>query len=263
MDLVEARERGVDDAARHPWEIARLDVLEKLLSRHVTLAPDSLVVDVGCGDTFVVEQLAAEHPRVSFYAIDTAFTDELIVHARAHSYPNVRYFKSLDAIVPTFEQPVSLVLLMDVIEHIEDEKAFLADLVARPYIGRDTRFVITVPAYQSLFCSHDTFLGHYRRYSSALLRTRLEGAGLMVIDTGRFFFSLVPARVLQVLKERLVGVKPERATTGVVAWSGGRARTTILTRMLALDATLGFVLKRIGVDLAGLSNYAICQKSAW
>ena len=262
MDLIEARERGFDRPARHPWEIARLNVLRKLVARHVTLPPGSLVMDVGCGDTFVVEQLAAEHPHVSFYAIDTAFTDEVIALARRRSPPNVHHFRSLDTIVPAIERKVSLVLLMDVIEHIEDERAFMAALVRQPYIDRQTRFVITVPAYQSLFCSHDRFLGHHRRYSSALLRRRLEESGLMTLDSGRFFFSLVPARMLQVLSERLPGVKPKRSTTGLVAWSGGRARTIVLTEVLALDAMIGFLLKRIGISLAGLSNYAVCRKSA-
>ena len=262
MDLIEARERGFDRSARHPWEIARLNVLRRLVSQHVTLPPGSLVMDVGCGDTFVVEQLAAEHPHVWFYAIDTAFTDEVVGLARRRSPSNVRHFISVDTIVPKIEREVSLVLLMDVIEHIEDERAFMAELVRQPCIGRQTRFVITVPAYQSLFCSHDRFLGHYRRYSSALLRRRLEESGLMVIESGRFFFSLVPARMLQVLGERLPGVKPKKSTTGLVAWRGGRVRTTILTEMLALDAAIGFLLKRVGIDLAGLSNYALCRKSA-
>lgn len=262
MDLIEARERGFDRSLRHPWEIARLNVVRRLVFRHVALPPGSLVLDVGCGDTFVVEQFAAEYPHVSFYAIDTAFTDEVVALARRRSPPNVHHFRSVDIIVPAIEREVSLVLLMDVIEHIEDERAFVADLVRRPYIGRQTRFVITVPAYQWLFCSHDRFLGHYRRYSSRLLRKRLEESGLTAIESGRFFLSLVPARMLQVLSERLSGAKAGRSTTGLVAWRGGPRRTMVLTQMLALDAMVGFLLKKIGINLAGLSNYAVCRKSA-
>jgi hypothetical protein len=242
MDLVEAKERGFHDGVRHPWEMARVAVVSKLIRRHVRLGQDAIVADIGCGDAFVVEQLAAEYPGTLFYAIDSA---------------------SLDAIAPPLEKPVSLVLLMDVMEHIEDDTGFLASLLDRPDIGLHTKFLITVPAYQTLFCSHDVFLGHYRRYSRLLLRKRLEASGLRVIDIGYFFFTLLPVRLAQVIKERLFGLKPERISSGLVIWNGGPVRAAILREALVLDASVSLGLSRLGVRLAGLSSYAICAKSAW
>src|SRR5262245_24436194 len=200
MDLVEAGARGHEAAVRHPWETARVEVVRSLIRRHVRLAPGAIVMDIGCGDTYVAEQLSADHRDATFYAIDTAFTEDLIGRYRARlNNPRVLPFESLDAMRPPPTKPVSLVLLMDVLEHIEDDRGFLRSLLTRPYIGRETRFLITVPAYQSLFCSHDRFLGHYRRYTNRLLRTLVDGSGLQVVDIGYFFWSLLPLRVLQVL----------------------------------------------------------------
>ena len=264
MDLAEARERtagGVDPGLRHPWETARLEVVRRLIDAHVALGPGAVVLDIGCGDTFVAEQLAAAYPEASFCAVDTAFTDELIASYRARlAARRVTPYASLDD-MPAPDRPVALVLLMDVIEHIEDPCGFLRALVARPYIDRQTRFLITVPAFQALFCSHDTFLGHYRRYSSRLLREHAAASGLDVGEIGYFFFSLLPLRLAQVARERLVRSKSAAATTGLVTWSGGPASAGMLRQALVWDASLALWLNRIGVVVPGLSNYAICRKS--
>ena len=58
MDLIEAR---LNRAPRHPWELARLDVVTSLLARQLTRLGDSgtRILDIGCGDAWLVEQLAA------------------------------------------------------------------------------------------------------------------------------------------------------------------------------------------------------------
>lgn len=262
MDLVEARARGFEAAVRHPWETARFEVIDQLIRRHVPLAAGSIVMDIGCGDTFVVESLAARYGGAEFFAVDTAFTGDLLEHYRARlNNPRIRMASSLDALSPPPSKPASLVLLMDVIEHIEDDTGFLHGLRVRPYLAANTRLLITVPAYQSLFSSHDSFLGHYRRYSNASLRTLIERSGFKVVDIGYFFGSLLPVRILQVIKERLFGLKPSQPTSGIVTWTGGNAAAGLLSSALLLDARASMAIARSGLRLPGLSNYAICAKS--
>jgi hypothetical protein len=259
MDLVEARARNFEAGSRHPWERARLALIGRLVARHLTLQPGDAVLDVGCGDTFVVEGLAQAYPAVRFYAVDSAFTDELIATYRARlKVPNVSLFASLDAV--RLDRPASLVLLMDVIEHVPDDVAFLTDLCARPCIGDRTRLLITVPSYQTLFCSHDRFLGHYRRYSSRTLGRLLDAVRLVPIEAGHLFASLLPVRVLQVLRERVAGSRD--APSDLATWRGGESKARALAAMLTLDGRLGLFLVRVGVRIPGLSNFAICRKSA-
>ena len=171
---------------------------------------------------FVDEQIAATFPEVSFYAVDTAFTDESIAHYRARlSVRNVFLSSSLDSAVPHLKGQVSLVILMDVLEHVEDDYAFLTHLMTHPRIGSNAYVLVTVRVL-ALFCSHDKFLGHHWRYSNQQLRDLLESSGLAVIEVGYFFSSLVLARTLQVLKERWLFRKAnDSATTGLVTWNGG------------------------------------------
>lgn len=262
MDLVEATARDFQAGRRHPWERARLDAVVSLIERHAPLKPGDVVLDVGCGDTYVVEQLARRYPQVAFHAVDTAFTDDVVEHLQTRLHgTSVHLHRSLDDMHEPQVRAIAIVLLMDVMEHVPDDRAFLDDVVSRRFVSRDTRFVITVPSYEWLFSSHDRLLGHYRRYSTPLLRRQIEAAGLSVTEHGRFFASLLPVRVLQTLRERVLNGAPAPAT-GLTTWRAGETAARAIAAVLALDARVSMLLSRVGIRVPGLSNFAVCRKSA-
>ena len=260
MDLVEARTRRFDAGTRHPWERARLELASRLIDRHVTLGPGAAVLDIGCGDAFVVGSLARRHPLARFYAVDRGFTDELIaLYQERLAVPNVSLFAHLDDVPLT--QPAALVLLMDVVEHIADDRGFLYNLRDRPCIGLETRWLFTVPSYGWLFSDHDRFLGHHRRYSIRELHGLLSSARLAPLESGYWFASLLALRALQVVRERLFGAGKNTATDHLADWQGDERTTQRLTALLMLDGGLGLGLSSLGLRLPGLSSFAICRKS--
>ncbi len=261
MDLVEAKARGFEVGGRHPWERARLALVARLIARHATLRTGDVVLDVGCGDTFVVESLARLYPAVQFHAVDSAFTDDVMAIYRARvAAPNVSLFASLDEL--PIGRPAALVLLMDVIEHVADDVGFLRDLMSRPCTGRETRVLITVPSYAALFCSHDRFLGHYRRYSTRTLSKSVGAAGLVTSEAGHLFASLLPVRVWQVFRERWSRRVATEPPTGLATWNGNETQGRALAALLELDGRCSLWLLGLGIRLPGLSNFAICRKSA-
>jgi ubiquinone/menaquinone biosynthesis C-methylase UbiE len=60
------------------------------------------------------------------------------------------------------------IVLMNVLEHIQDDRAILAKLKQR--LTADGRLVVLVPAVPWAFGSTDKRLGHYRRYSQSYSR---------------------------------------------------------------------------------------------
>lgn len=258
MDLVEATHVFSGEWARHPWERARLDVARKLIARHVALPPGSIVIDIGCGDAFVTASLAAEFPEASFYGVDPSFTSQWLAAAPPR-HPNLSLLGNLDE-VPHGARAASLVLLMDVLEHVEDDRAFLDRLRERGFVDPRTRILVTVPAYQWLLTAHDVFLRHYRRYTNSTLRARLEHSGFDVDEIGYFFFSLLPVRLVRWGHERVFGRRTVTATG--LSNPGLGAGSSFLKHLLVADATLGFALRRAGISLPGLSNFAVCHKSA-
>ena len=84
---------------------------------------------------------------------------------------------------------------------------------SKNFVQNETIWFITVPAFQNLFCTHDVFLGHYRRYDNQMLISHTEKANLKTLDVGYFFMSLLLPRYLQVKKEKSNQSLP--ATTGL------------------------------------------------
>lgn len=90
----------------------------------------------------------------------------------------------------------------DVIEHIEDDRAFLGSL--RDSLRPGARFYCTVPAWPSLWSSEDEAAGHFRRYTPHSLARVLRAAGFEVEFLSPIFSWLVtPLFLLRALPSRL------------------------------------------------------------
>jgi hypothetical protein len=215
---------------------------------------------MGCGDCFVSASLLKKNIPATIIAIDPAYTtDQIAEKTKEINNADFHLFKDPQDALGLLIQPVDVVLLLDVIEHIADEISFIKDLAGKKFISDKTIFIISAPAWQSLFTTHDKFLLHYRRYNNDSLKKVVFNSSLQAIETGYFFFSLLPVRALQKLKEKLFN-KPTR-NKGLGNWKYGTLLTQFVKRILLLDFKLTRLLKKAGITMPGLSNYCICKKS--
>jgi SAM-dependent methyltransferase len=60
------------------------------------------------------------------------------------------------------------ILYIDVLEHIEDDRAEMARAAA--HLAPGGRVIVLAPAHQFLYTPFDKAIGHYRRYSARMLR---------------------------------------------------------------------------------------------
>jgi SAM-dependent methyltransferase len=103
-------------------------------------------------------------------------------------------------------------LLLDVLEHIEDDQDFL-DLLHKK-IARGGLLLITVPAYKLLWSSEDDYAKHYRRYTKKELREKAEKSGFDVLYAGYFMqFLFIPILFIRVWLERIGVVKRQNERT--------------------------------------------------
>lgn len=257
MDLVEVKKRNKSFVNRHPWEQARLKIVKKYIDKYIDTQKGH-VLDIGCGDSYVVENLADEYKSMHFSAVDIAFDDQMIQQFRAeHGHDRLDFYQNFTEALSNTDQVPKCVLLLDVIEHIENDIDFLKQVCAHEKISNETCFIITVPAFQSLFCAHDTFLEHYRRYTNSMLKRHIEEAGMETVEVGYFFTSLLFPRILEVIKEKIAGAKE---TSGLVEWNGGKGITAAIKTVLLIDYGITSFFKKIGISVPGLSNYIICRK---
>lgn len=261
MDIRETLKRNDVIRHRHPWELARFTVVMKMLRRSGLIDKPCTILDLGCGDTFFVENMAAMLPGFSFWAVDPAFDDSMLNDARERlRSSSITIFNSIEELNHEEHGRASLVIMLDVLEHVDQDVALLADLRNRDLLEPQASLLVTVPAFESLMCSHDVFLGHYRRYDNALLADRVRRGGWNISNAGYFFTSLLVPRLFQTVAERIKKTPPDDASTGLVEWRGGKLLTSILRAFLILDFEVSWHLQKLGVRLPGLSNFAICHK---
>ena len=208
------------------------------------------VLDIGCGDGFVLQSLAGNFPSAFFTGIDIALTDEIItqITERARDCKNISLYRQMP---PQSNKKPDLILLLDVLEHIADETDFLNSLHA--FIHNESRIIITVPAFQQLFTEHDRHLKHFRRYNRRQLLEILEKSGFEVLTSGYIFASLLPLRILQ----KLLRLGSTSAQHNLHA--GNSAINHIAAWILNIDAALAFQLSRRNIFIPGLSCFAVAR----
>lgn len=251
MDL---SERTTTGARRHPWETARVQAIQQIIGGLGLSAPR--VLDVGAGDGYL---LGALHAALGFrraIAQDIHLSESL---ARELSQPGIEFVRELTD--PDYR--AELILLLDVIEHVEDPGALLSQL-ARERLAPGGRILITVPAFQRLYTEHDRALKHFRRYSRAQVIEQAERAGLSVMQSGYLFGSLLLPRAAEALRERLLPVKPSAGGNGAGAhgvgrWQGGSRLTRLIHSALVLDNRLCLAASERGFTLPGLTVWLTCK----
>jgi SAM-dependent methyltransferase len=244
MDLVE---RSHSDQ-RHPWELARAAFFRRLIAEHADLKRISRVLDVGAGDGWFAHEL---HSNLSAEAAVVCWD----VNYRSEDLatpPGEGILRTVDP--PSGHFP--LILLLDVLEHIADDRKFLDEEVINR-LSPGGILVASVPVYPALFSEHDRMLLHERRYRPDALR-RLLHRHLDVVDCGPLFTSLVVLRTAEVLAER-AGLK--RQARGIGAWRRGPAVTRLVTSVLTADARIGMELARRGLRLPGLSTWVVARRT--
>ncbi|MBM9602704.1 class I SAM-dependent methyltransferase [Desulfopila inferna] len=243
MDLTEIENASVH---RHPWEISRADSILKLTGQFIS---DSMA-DIGSGDLYFARQVT-EFSGKSLYACDIHYTDNDTVSPR------------ITKVSSTAEIPagsIDLAFLLDVLEHVENEDAFLCNVSS--LLQKEGRMIITVPAYQCLFGDHDVFLKHFRRYDKKRLTKVLVGNDFVVEKIFYFYTSLLLLKGAGKLLSRC-GIRREYSNS-VSNWK--YSRSDYVTRSLVFLLNLDFFLNRflhrtLKISLPGLSLCAIVKKS--
>lgn len=109
---------------------------------------------------------------------------------------------------------LSAVGLFDVIEHIEDDLAFLKSV--RELIKEGGYLYATVPSYSFLWSEEDVNAGHYRRYALNEISEVLQSAGFKIEFSSYIFrFLPLPVFLLRTLPFKIGLSKAVRKTSNI------------------------------------------------
>lgn len=189
MDLRESEILG-DTIGAHWYYRSKARAVRRLLGNETV----HRILDVGAGSGFFSRYLLEKTAAEVAVCVDTSYPQDADTIVDGHKRLLKR--RSVD------RSDADLVLMMDVLEHVDDDASLLARYVEMS--PRGSRFVITVPAFEWLWSSHDDFLGHRRRYTVKRLERLVRGVRLEV-DVCHYFFGLVlplalPGRLVEHLR---------------------------------------------------------------
>ena len=246
--LIEPSEEAMDlkehnaikgDPADHWYYISKGRAIKSLLGRK----PIKKLVDVGAGSGVFSKMLTDEGRANHATCVDPGYQADFIGERRTDRIDFVRNIDAVDA---------DTVLMIDVIEHVDDDVALIRDYADRAEPG--TRFLISVPAFQFLWSSHDEFLDHRRRYNLPSLRQSVEDAGLEPVQLRYFFGLLFPAAAAM----RLVDKKQDTDTVESQLKSAPKWLNASLVVVHDLERLALFPFNR----LAGVTAFCLAEKPA-
>ncbi len=160
------------------------------------LPPAGAIFELGAGNGFV----AAAFEKAGFPCVAVEPGVEGAHNARSRGVETV-VCSTLEA--ASFRRgSLPAVGLFDVVEHIEQDEPFLAEVVRA--LAPGGRIYVTVPAYRWLWSDEDRIAGHYRRYTLGRIRADLARTGLLVEYATYFFMPLVlPVFLMRTLAGKL------------------------------------------------------------
>jgi hypothetical protein len=227
-----------EGVAQHWYYRSKSAALLKLVA---PLQPQK-ILDVGAGSGFFSKYLLGHTQAKSAWCIDPYYPEEW---DDSHASKPIHYRHECNG------TGADLVLMMDVLEHVEDDLGLLNDYVAKVPVG--THFLVTVPAFQYLWSGHDVFLGHYRRYTLPEVSDLMERAGLVVEQRAYYFWPDFPSVVAVRLAGRLLGRSTSESQSDL------KLHSRLTNGLLALICRAELPFFRFN-RLAGLSVFCLARK---
>lgn len=205
------------------WFAHRNDVIAAAVKR---FPPCGAIFDVGSGNAFVSKGLAGR----GYEVVPIEPSRDGAANALKRGLTNVVRGTLADA--RFHPGTLGAVGLFDVIEHIEDDVAFLRTI--RPLLMDSAPVYLTVPAGPWLWSIDDEAAGHFRRYVRRTLTDALGVAGFEILYMTHFFALLtIPVALFRALPSRLGTRTPvgEGSIKREHAANGGSGK--LLERLLA------------------------------
>ena len=176
MDLKESDILGVE-ISDHWYYQSKAEAISRLLCN----AKPASILDIGAGSGFFSRYLLGSTTAQEAWCVDNAYDRDSDFFQGGKP---IHFRQSIDS------NESDLVLLVDVLEHIDDDVGFLRSYVNK--VPRGAKFLISVPAYEFLWSGHDIFLEHRRRYQLEQIKEVAHNAGLSVSQGVYYFGGVFP-----------------------------------------------------------------------
>jgi ubiquinone/menaquinone biosynthesis C-methylase UbiE len=200
------------------------------------------ILDIGCGTGAMSQKLGDWGTVISadFSSLALAFSQRRGLHRLC----------AADAMrLPFRHNSFDLIIALDILEHLSDDAAALREF--RRVLKPGGFIIATVPAYRSLWSSHDEALMHFRRYVACEVRDRFTVAGFRIQKLSYAITFLFP--VIWCVR-KFASRRDEEPKASLVPVP--RPLNRLLVSLLALENAL---LRRLNLPF-GVTVFCLAQR---
>lgn len=192
------------------------------------------VLEVGAGIGGTTKVLCTpDYTRWVGIEPDAKMVDDLQARKVAGEFPTNTEFYVSTVQQMSVSETFDSIIYIDVVEHIEDDRAEL--LSAVPHLNPGGHLIVLSPAYQFLYTPFDKAIGHYRRYTREMIKAitpagttlvktfHLDSVGLLASLGNLLFLRASQPTEKQILLWDRVMVPVSRFTDPLTLYSLGRS----------------------------------------
>src|SRR6266850_429038 len=187
----------------HFWMQWRFEILRRQM-RRLGITPGR-ALEIGCGHGVLRQQLeeAFEVP------VDGCDLNQHALRMAPAGKGRLLVYDIFDRL-PEMRGVYDMILLMDVIEHLDDDLGFFQ--TSLEHLKPGGIVAINVPAHMSLYSKYDRVAGHKRRYNSRELYSLFEKSNVTPLAIVNWGFSLLPLLLVRKLVLKFVSEERTIAT---------------------------------------------------
>jgi SAM-dependent methyltransferase len=190
-------DRMAEIDGRHWWYRARRDILERLIRTRAKPPEDARILEIGCGTGHNLDMLGR------FGTVDAVEMDDAARAMASERLGRPAKMATLPELRDVDRGAYDLIALLDVLEHVEKDRASLVSIAERLRPGG--KLLLTVPAHPWMWSAHDEVNHHKRRYTKKGFREVIEAAGLKIELLSYFNSLLFPLAAAARVAGRLTG----------------------------------------------------------
>lgn len=168
----------------HWWFVARRNIINAFIDK-IGFDKNISIFEIGCGNGANLNFLS-KHGQVT--AVEKSET--ALNNAKNKNIGTILQGELPNNIPSRINQKFDLIIMLDVLEHIDEDEACLKLL--HKYAAENGRLLLTVPAHQHLWSIHDEVHQHKRRYSIHQINELLINNGWKIKYTSFFNSFLFP-----------------------------------------------------------------------
>lgn len=190
--------------SKHWWFKVRRNLIFYLLQKYLKKTRSEIkLLDYGCGSGYLVGELQ----KAGYNAAGADFSHEAIKYGTERGIKNLSIQENL--YLQYNDSSFDCILLLDVLEHIKDEKTIIKEIYR---ISKKGGIIIaTVPAYMFLWGIQDEVSHHFRRYTLADFARLFSEDEFKILKKTYFNTFLFPPITLIRLFSKLFGLKKRQS----------------------------------------------------